>query len=338
MRRRQHSHPRRNRSLWTQLHHQLGSRIARQREHWSRVCRDATVLARFADASLLLAWFRDQSGDLDAKDAAYRELLQLDPSRDLATRVLARDVAWLGLWPALDRFVRRDVRSGLDVDVAANEYTVAFLTVVKRFDTTRVQRVAATVVLNTARVVTAMRAHDAGRPVPAAAAPLSPVAPDVVTEFELSALRRELFVDVGDDADLILMSVVLGMTYDEIAAHCQMRAAAINKRVLRAMQRLRSMRPNAGAWLSDSARSNGVSLYVKHNSVVRCPNHWPSSRRPIATKSVGTSMYCTECADFLLAGNVRHLRGSSCLVSDEDGSAICPACLVDVYRARGELP
>lgn len=329
---------RRPRRLWSQLRDELTGRIAERRAEWSRLRRNANTLDRFDDPFALLAWFRDSSADLDLKDAAYRELLRSDERRDAASRSLARDVAWLGLWPALDRFVRRDVSGGLDAAAVAADYTAAFLTVVERFESARVNRVAATVVRNTARTVADARAREALRPVPALASPLSFVAADVVTEFEVSVLRLELSHHVGDDADLILMSVVFGMTCEEIAARASLSAAAVNKRLLRAMHRLRRLRATANTFLSDSARSNGVSLYMKQNFIARCPNHWPPSHRPLATKFVGTSMYCTECADFLLAGNVRHLRGSSCIVSDEEGSAICPACLVDVYRARGELP
>lgn len=90
--------------------------------------------------------------------------------------------------------------------------------------------------------------------------------------------------------------------------------------------------------LSDSCEANGFYSYVRHNFVVRCPNHWPPSTRPIGTKQVGTTLYCGPCADFLLDGALRHLRGWSCAVSGDEGAGICPACLVDVFRMRGVAP
>lgn len=143
---------RRLRRIWTQLRKELTRQVSHQPETWSRLRRYAPALASFGDPVGLLAWFRDPLGDRERKNVAYRQLLDAD-GRDQAARALARNIAWLGLWPALDRFVRRDERSGHDPATVAADYSFAFLTVVERFDGSRVNRVAATIVMNTARVV-----------------------------------------------------------------------------------------------------------------------------------------------------------------------------------------
>jgi hypothetical protein len=199
--------------------------------------------------------------------------------------------------------------------------------------------VASTIVRNTARDATELRRHrEVTRTVRHPGAQTLAYSTGVSEIYDVILLGRELAVVVQGDAELVLLSTVAGLSCSEIAERAHLRAAAVNKRVLRAVARLRTVKTTSRANLfSELATEARVCRDVK-NASVRCPNHPPGVERPVATTRVGTSRYCPSCADFLLAGAVRHLRGWSCLVSGEDGPGICPACLVEIYRARGETP
>lgn len=330
---------RRRPQLWNQLRDELERDLKLTRTSWPAVQAGCAELAPFAEATDAVAWFHER-GMLDEKDRAYHHLIGVVHRGDGKARRLARALVWLGLWPGLDHRFGEDVRSGVAADEEVNDlvedYAAAFLRVLRNYDASAVRRVASTIIKSTAR-----DARELGAPPSAAnigADTASPPSIAMVSDsFDLVLLHRELAAIVGDDAQLVVLATVVGLSYVEIGGHLNIRPNTVNQRILRAMARLRTTKSNVHkSFLSGFASKTRVSLNVSPNSV-RCPNHAPGSDRPLATKQVGTSRYCDECADFLLAGTVRHARGTSCLVSGDDGDGICPACLVDVFRARGEL-
>lgn len=321
--------------LWTRLRAELQREIRFTRTSWPAVQAASAELSEFAAPADAIAWFH-APGFLDEKDRAYRTLIALANHGDHRVRRLARTLIWLGLWPALDCRVAHAIRLGNDADDVVVDYTEAFLRALAAFNDERVKRVAATIVHNTARDARELRRRrsltsNVRHP------GLSDHAGVVVVSerFDVVLLRRELAVIVEGDADIVLLSTVVGLKYEEIAERAHLRTSAVNKRVLRAFARLRNAKRTRRANLfAEFAAETRVCIDVK-NASARCPNHPRGTERPLATKRVGTSLYCADCADFLLAGNVRHLRGWSCLAIGDEGPGICPACLVDVYRARG---
>lgn len=297
-------------------------------------------MVAFADAADAVDWFHTR-GMLDEKDRAYSHLIGVVHRADGKAARMARAIIWLGLWPGLDHKFGEAVQSETRFDEEVNDlvenYAMAFLRTLRDHNPSSVRRVASTIIKNTSREATkpdkpqcvTASIHD--ELVDASSIEI------VSDHYELVVLRRELAAVVGDDAQLVMLSEVVGLSYVEIGGRLNLRPNTVNQRILRALARLRTTKSSAHkSFLSGLATRKRVSLNVGSNST-RCANHAPGSERPLATKQVGTSRYCDACADFLLAGTVRHARGTSCVVSGDEGAGICPACLVDIFRARGEL-
>lgn len=327
--------------LWEQLRDELQRDLECSRTSWRAVQAGCVELASFADAADAIHWFHTRSM-LDEKDRAYGHLIGVVHRSTGEAARLARAIIWLGLWPGLDhRFgeaVQSETRFDEEVNDLVENYAMAFLRVLRDHNRSSVRRVASTIIKSTSREATKLSKapcviatiHD--DPVDA------PSTAFVSDHYEVVVLRRELAAVVGDDAELVVLSEVAGLSYVEIGGRLNLRPNTVNQRILRALARLRTTKSTAHqSFLSGFATKNRVSLNVK-TDFARCANHAPGSERPLATKQVGTSRYCEECADFLLAGAVRHVRGTSCLISGDDGAGICPACLVDIFRSRGELP
>lgn len=227
------------------------------------------ALAAFHGPSALIAYLASPGGDLDRKDAVYRDLVGAVQANVEWTE-LASAILWLGLWPGLDAVYRRRLKLfRQSPDDPVSVLGLSFTSAVQRADLSRIRRVAATLVMNTERnLVDELRrgwkqgANEEGRD----ADRLEEVAnevqlrsgapPDFVPgRLALADLRAELSV-VGDDTDLLLAVLVLGETQREAADRLGIRHAAARKRFQRALGLARNLFRNE---LSHSASKTCVS-------------------------------------------------------------------------------
>jgi DNA-directed RNA polymerase specialized sigma24 family protein len=116
----------------------------------------AELAARQADLSAaasvagLVARLRSRVVDVSERNRVYR-LLILEAQRGGSAGRLARDVAWLGLWPALDRIWRQRVMAGDDPNEAASDVSATALELILTARLDQIEHVAATLVWNAER-------------------------------------------------------------------------------------------------------------------------------------------------------------------------------------------
>jgi len=215
-------------------------------------------LEPFGHPAALVDYFADRDGDRDDKDRIYGALVELAQAQgDDAT--LATALLFLGLWPALDAIYRRNLRHHLDdPGELVSELWDRFTTAVQRADLSRIQRVAATLTLNTRRTLRDGRQRrwdDSARQeeLPdddiladrdAARSGRGPsdlgVLPGLDPDDEVQRLRAVLVEVVGADADLVIGKVLYGVTQLEMSEQLGITHAAARKRFRRALGRLQA--------------------------------------------------------------------------------------------------
>lgn len=249
------------RAQWESLHAGL-VRSVRSLKHgvlFDRLREQHKALGRFADATSLLAYLTSRDGDLDEKDVIYASLVASAQARGV-TSELAIAILMLGLWPGLDAIYRRcfHLFDGDAADVAAelaSELSVRFTMIVGSADLTQINRVAATLIMNTKREVVEGRrrvwkddAHHGELPeddafVDGAAAAREPsdlgMAPGHSADEERTAICRCLTAVVGRDAELVIAVVIDGENQREAGERLGLNHETARKRFQTAMGRIR---------------------------------------------------------------------------------------------------
>jgi RNA polymerase sigma-70 factor (ECF subfamily) len=230
------------------------------------------ALRRFADAGALLAYLHDAGGDRDEKDGIYAVLI--DAARAPGPDVeVALALVWLGLWPGLDAIYRRRLRDFIakpsKPEELVSEIGARFTALVRGADLGRINRVAATLVLNVERDVyealkrrwadEARRADlprddddddDEEETCGRREARTSPLLrtrdvselgqpPRLDPEEDVEALRDLLIGIVGRDADIVLGATVYGLSQREVAERLGLSHEVTRKRYQRAIDRIR---------------------------------------------------------------------------------------------------
>jgi DNA-directed RNA polymerase specialized sigma24 family protein len=248
------------RALWQSLHDDLMQSIGTVtfKKQFDIARQSSPLLERFADHYALLDYLHTNTGDLDDKDRILAFLVAeaqcSDPSGKATTVLL-----WLALWLGLDAMYRRLFRYFVKApEELVSEISDRFMTVVHRFDGSRVRRVAATILRNTERLIRhSLRSewHRSGRTDPlldeevmhlacARQRGLSqtefglPLGTDVGTTTRI--LRAVLVSLIGADAELVIAVAVLGEPQNEAAARLAVSPCAARKRYQRAIARLRT--------------------------------------------------------------------------------------------------
>ena len=228
------------------------------------------ALRRFADAGALLAYLTVAGGDLDEKDEIYVALIEAARARG-ADADLALALVWLGLWPGLDAIYRRRLRDFIKKpEELVSEIGARFIAFVQGADLGRINRVAATLVLNVERDVfeglkrkwadEARRTdlpredddeeddEDTGDRRDARTSPLLRTRgvselgqpPRFDIDEDVRALRELLVGIVGDDADLVIGAAIYGESQREVGERLGLSHDAARKRFQRAMERIRA--------------------------------------------------------------------------------------------------
>jgi RNA polymerase sigma-70 factor (ECF subfamily) len=227
-------------------------------------------LRRFPDAGSLLAHLNTPGGDLDEKDRIYRVLVELVQARGPAERFAAA-MAWLGLWPGLDRIYRRRLREfAADPGALVSEVGGRFTVELYDLDLARVHRIAATLVLNVERDVREARKRawaeerlradlpeerDDDRDGADAASGRREVLasellrtrgiselgqpPRLDPDEDLKALRTLLHQSVGDEADLLIGTALFGWNQRELGERLGLNHEVARKRYQGALKHAR---------------------------------------------------------------------------------------------------
>ena len=248
------------RALWRSLHDDLMRSIEtiKFKKNFDGVRRSSPRLQRFADHYALLDYLHTPAGDLDDKDRILALLIEKaqGPSSHGET---ATTLVWLALWPGLDAMYRRLFRYFVKApEELVSEISDRFMTVVHRFDGSRVRRVAATILRNTERLIRHDLREDWQRS--KRTDPLSdeemvrldfarqrglsqtefgfPLGTDVGTTTTM--LRAMLVSLIGVDAELVIAVAIFGELQNEAAARLAVSPGAARKRYQRAVARLRT--------------------------------------------------------------------------------------------------
>jgi DNA-directed RNA polymerase specialized sigma24 family protein len=215
-------------------------------------------LQRFADHYALLDYLHTSAGDLDDKDSILASLVAeaqgSGPSGEVATVLL-----WLALWPGLDALYRSLFRYFAKApDELVSEISDRFMVVVHRFDSSRVRRVAATILRNTERLIrqglrsewrqSGRTAHlsdeeimcldcacQSGRQETVFGFP-----PGTDSDIATTMLCTVLASLIGADTELVIAVAVVGELQNEAAARLAVSPGAARKRYQRAVARLRT--------------------------------------------------------------------------------------------------
>ena len=210
-----------------------------------------SALQRFESPSALVAYLNSPSGNLDEKDRIYQTLVEETQLRGSQTD-LAWSLVWLGLWPGLDHIYRRRVGALLDEpDVLVEAISTIFTEIVGRADLRRINRLAATLVLNTDREVRRglQKRWDEAKnrrdlPERGRLEKVKQVDPrflsvDGPATQELAALRARFLQVLGPKDVELVLDVVGGATQKEAGARQGLSHGASRKRYKRAIDRLR---------------------------------------------------------------------------------------------------
>jgi DNA-directed RNA polymerase specialized sigma24 family protein len=223
-----------------------------QAVEFRRLSKQDPVLARFSEPEAVVEFFRNSANDPDEKDrvlAALVAMVQSGVGVEIGTALL-----WLGLWPGLDRVFRRRIRyfgpSGPGELVSA--IGAAFTALIHGCDSGRVRRVAATLVRSTERAVleqlrlgreaagvSSLRDEEEDREASVRGESQFGLPEGLTPEGEILGLARCLVRLAPQDADLLLRVAVLGKTRREAAAELGIPADTAQKRIERALVRLR---------------------------------------------------------------------------------------------------
>lgn len=222
-----------------------------------------TVLSTFESPSELVHFLSSVGGSLDEKDAIHAALIGQvqDRGRDAD---LAFSIAMLGLWPGLDWVYRRNLRFFPSApDELVSEISDLFTSNIANADLSRINRVAATLVLNVNRDLRRRlrRSWDEGRQ--QAALPdddaldtddivKGPWAVDASEDASLRDFRGWVNAVVAADRELLERVLLQGENTKEAGEALGLSHAAARKRYGRALEKVRRA-------MSHSSHRNGAS-------------------------------------------------------------------------------
>jgi len=214
------------------------------------------TLAFFSDAVSLLDYLRNGVDCRDEKDAIYADLVrEVQTDNDLSS--YAMELLWLGLWSGLDGVYRRNrhLFPGAPAELVSS-ISDSFNQVVRVAGLKAINRVAATLVRNTERRVRYEKHREWSRQEQEASEidvsdlseetvdtdrepSLLGLPPGIHHEDEVTVIRSWLVRAIGRDADLVIGVVIYGKNAREMSEELGITHAAANKRLQRALLRLR---------------------------------------------------------------------------------------------------
>ena len=225
---------------WHEIHEQLlrTSSTLDLQHHFRAIRRSKEPLRRFADPAGLLDALHRGAASPDEKNRQLTALVEVAQS-DLAEADCALTLTLLALWPGLDAVFRRARWRRLgDAEHLTSEVLARATEAIRCLDLRRVNRIAATTLLNIERDLVRARQKEVGH-----VAMSSEIDPDEIPGdrdgIAPQRLHDEIGRLIGRDADLVCLVAVAGFTQAEVAVELSLSEAAARKRYQRAIGRLR---------------------------------------------------------------------------------------------------
>jgi len=259
------------RTFWEALHRDLVRSLntLTARKTFDDIKEQHRELKPYRDAGALIEHLHWRDEEYDTKDRIYAALVTR-AQRGGQVAELATSLLWLGLWPALDRTYRRQLRNFKAEPPGAlvSEIGARFTREIHRADLGCIHRVASTLTMNVERDVREgvkrrwrderLRADLPGDGDDAEGstrdrrrARRSPhlqtrgiselgLPPRIDVDGDVRALREVLVEVVGDDAELVIGVVIRGESQREVGERLGLRShEAARKRYQRAIARIR---------------------------------------------------------------------------------------------------
>lgn len=229
-------------STWNEIHQQLlhDSCSLRFQHSFDRLRRRYDHLSRFVDPAALLDVLHHGADTSDQKNAILRTLVEAAQS-DNTTSDDALSLMLLALWPGLDAIRHRLLlRKGGPLDEIASDILARAVEAVRGLDPVRVNRIAATILMNVERDLGRDHVRDAkwqSLRVDIDVAEIVGGSPH--PPIPRGLIERDLARVIGGDARLVLRVAVDGFTQVEVATELGLTEAAARKRYQRAIRRLR---------------------------------------------------------------------------------------------------
>jgi RNA polymerase sigma-70 factor (ECF subfamily) len=198
------------------------------------------VLLPYGDPAALLDALHHGTDRPEQKNVILKTLVEGVHS-DTAAADTAQTVILLALWPGLDAVRGRSIgrRSGAAADIAS-DILVRAIEAVQNIDLGRVQRIAATILMNIERDLRRDHAREDRRHRLRVDVDLDEIAGGrQAAPASVELLHHDVVRLVGGDADLVLRVAVGGFSQVEVAAELGLTEAAARKRYQRAIFRLR---------------------------------------------------------------------------------------------------
>ena len=266
------------RRTWEALHQSLARRADSLDAHrsFNKARQQRVELEPFEHPAALVDYLNDKGGNWDHKDRIYAALVEMAQAE--GRMGLAMALLWLGLWPGLDAIYRRNLKHHRnDPGELVSEIWDRFIIAVGRADLGRINRVAATLIRNTERLVGWWRQRgwneDASKnELPEDDDLFAPgtierrpdisdlgLPPGLSPDDEVARLREVIAEVVGDDADLVIGAVIYGENHRELGERLGMTHETARKRYQRAVKRLREHLQKDDEGLSQSGDGDRVS-------------------------------------------------------------------------------
>lgn len=227
-------------SSWHAIHQNLmliSSTLGFQRS-FETLRRRHELLSRYHDPAGVLDALRKSAASSDDKNRLLK-ILVAAAQQDNGPADCALTLMLLALWPGLDSVRRRATwrRLGTPEDLASAILGRA-TEAIRCLDQRRVERVAATILMNMERDLLRERVREAGREAVHLDIDVEGFA-EAATETTPAILGRDLRRLLGPDADLVLHVALTGCSQNEAASIFALKPEAARKRHQRACARLR---------------------------------------------------------------------------------------------------
>ena len=243
------------RSNWSALHHRFLSQCNRATSErlFSQIRARHPVLSPSATIDELILRQQRPGGDPEDRNAVLRSLVQ-EAQADGAGSELASIILILALWPGLDAVHGRLARDfPRDRDEIGTEIIGRMALDIRRLDLNQVNRIAATLVMNTERDIRRdlIRNHnrckcetpwqdEGGKPIEA-------LSDANETSISPAEWHQRLLARLGRDADLFIRIVVHGETQAQAGQALGLTHDAARKRHQRAMKKMDALKINSAA-------------------------------------------------------------------------------------------
>ena len=235
------------RSLWENLYRRLArsTNTLQCHQEYERIRQRRVSLALYPDPASLIDFFHDPDRNLDDKDIIYGDLIREVQEPQGATEAAAR-LLWIGLWPGLDATWHACTRlfEGEDQELVG-AITYHFTRHIQRANLKAINRVAATLIMNTRRDVRGQRLRELDGESLTTNLPEDDRLP-AHGSFQAedgSEIRDWVRSVIGTDTALVLLVLLEGYNLKEAAMKLGITHIAARHKFSRAQARLREANP-----------------------------------------------------------------------------------------------